>query len=119
MVRTARVDRLVVSSPASGSVTPKHILSWPEIRRGISFCFCASVPNRASGMGPKMFRCSALAPEKPAPLSATACMAMAASVRPRPEPPNSTGMAAPSQPASAMAVTKASGKSPVSSVRRQ
>ena len=34
-----------------------------------------------------MFMCSAEAPEKPAPDSATACIMMAASVRPRPEPP--------------------------------
>src|ERR1700741_5174952 len=72
--------------------------SWPAMRRGISFCFCSSVPNFASGIGPKMLRCSALAPEKPAPLSATACMAIAASVTPRPEPPSSTGMGGAPQP---------------------
>jgi hypothetical protein len=70
-------------------------------------------------MGPKMFRCRALAPVKPAPDSVTACMAIAASVRPRPEPPSSTGIAAPSQPAFAIAATKSSGNWPLSSVRRQ
>ena len=46
-------------------------------------------------------------------------MTIAASVTPRPEPPSSTGIAAPSQPASAMAATNSSGKRPVSSVLRQ
>ena len=118
-MRVACVVRLAVSRPASGSVTPKHILSWLAISRGISLRFCSAVPNFTKGIGPKMFRWSALAPVNPAPLSATACMAMAASVTPRPEPPSSTGMAAPSHPASAMAATKVSGNSPVSSVRRQ
>ena len=36
----------------------------------------------------------------PAPDSATACIITAASVMPRPEPPNSAGIAMPSHPAS-------------------
>ena len=43
------------------------------------------------------------APDIAAPDSATACIISAASVMPRPAPPNSAGMAMPSQPASAMA----------------
>ena len=71
--------------------------------RGSQASRCASVPNFTIGMGPKMFRCTALAPEKPAPLSATVRITMAASVRPSPAPPTLSGMAAPSQPPSAMA----------------
>ena len=108
-----------MSRPASGSVTAKHVRSSPAMILGMAFFRCSSVPNFTTGIRPKMFRCMALAPEKPAPLSATACMTIAASVRPRPEPPRSVGMATPSQPASAMAATKASGNSPLSSVRRQ
>ena len=117
--RSARVVRLAVSRPESGSVTAKHIRSRPSISRGIALAFWASEPNFTIGMGPKMFRCTALAPEKPAPDSATACMTRAASVSPRPAPPRASGMAAPSQPPEAMADTKASGKSPVSSTWRQ
>ena len=50
-----------------------------------------------------MFMCSAEAPDSPAPLSATACIISAASVMPRPAPPNSCGMAMPSQPSLAKA----------------
>ena len=98
-----------------GSVTPKHILSSPEISLGRAFWRWASVPNFTSGMGPKMFRWIAEAPEKPAPDSATACIITAASVRPRPAPPPLCGMAMPSQPPAAMSATKASGKAPLSS----
>ncbi len=108
-----------MSRPELGSVTAKHILSSPEIRRGRCFWRCSSVPNFTIGMGPKMFRWMALAPEKPAPDWATACIMIAASVRPRPAPPTLSGMATPSQPPCAMAATNSSGKIPVSSVRRQ
>jgi hypothetical protein len=119
LVRSARVSRLEVSSPEFGSVTAKHILSSPEMMRGRWCSRWASVPNFTIGMGPKMLRWMALAPEKPAPDCATVCMTMDASVRPRPAPPTLSGMATPSQPPSAMAATKASGKLPVSSVSRQ
>jgi hypothetical protein len=45
--------------------------------------------------------CTAEAPLIPAPDSAMACIMIAASVMPKPEPPNSVGVAMPSQPASA------------------
>jgi hypothetical protein len=108
-----------VSRPESGSVIPMQILSSPEINRGIARFLSSSLPNLTIGIGPKMFRCMALAPEKPAPDCATACMTRAASVSPSPAPPSSVGMAVPSHPPFAIAATKASGNSPVSSVRRQ
>ena len=76
-----------MSSPELGSVTAKHILSSPEIRGGSQASHCSREPNFTTGMGPKMLRWIALAPEKPAPLCATSRMTMAASVRPRPAPP--------------------------------
>ena len=74
--------------------------------------FCSSVPNTTTGLSPKMFMCSAEAPDKPAPDCAIACIISAASVMPRPEPPYSSGMAMPSQPASANALWKSCGKPP-------
>jgi len=46
---------------------------------------------------------------------ATVCIMIAASVTPRSAPPYSSGMAMPSQPASAIAWWKSAGKTPVSS----
>ncbi len=43
------------------------------------------------------------APDIAAPDSATACIMIAASVMPRPAPPYASGIAIPSQPASAIA----------------
>ncbi len=100
-------------------MTAKHILSSPAMMRGKSVRRWASEPNFTSGIGPKMLRWIADAPEKPAPDCATVCITMAASVRPRPAPPTLSGMATPSQPPSAMSRTKASGKTPVSSVFSQ
>ena len=60
-----------------------------------------------------MFMCSAEAPDKPAPDSAIVCIMIAASVMPRPAPPYSSGMAMPSQPASAKARWKSCGKAAV------
>ena len=62
--------------------------------------FCSSLPNTTTGLSPKMFMCSAEAPDKPAPDSAMACIISAASVTPRPAPPYSSGMQTPSQPSS-------------------
>ena len=59
-----------------------------------------------------MFICTAEAPEKPAPDSAIACIITAASVMPRPAPPNSSGMAMPSQPSLASALCSSAGKPP-------
>ena len=57
-----------------------------------------------------MFMCTAEAPEKPAPDSLIVCIISAASVMPSPAPPYSCGIAMPSQPASAIARWKSSGK---------
>ena len=65
-----------------------------------------------------MFMCTAEAPEKPAPDSATACIISAASVMPSPAPPCSGGIAMPSQPASASARWKSCGKAAVAIARK-
>jgi hypothetical protein len=91
----------VVLSPTLGSVTAKQALSVPLTMFGIARCCWSSVPNRIIGSSPKMLMWTAEAPLIPAPLSAIACIITAASVMPRPEPPNFSGMAIPSQPASA------------------
>ena len=59
-----------------------------------------------------MFMWTAEAPESPAPVPAIVCIMSAASVMPRPAPPYASGMAMPSQPASASARWKSSGKPP-------
>ena len=74
--------------------------------------FCSGVPNTTTGFKPKMFMCTADAPEKPAPDSAMACIITAASVMPRPEPPYSSGIAMPSQPSLASAWCSSDGKPP-------
>ena len=74
--------------------------------------FCSSVPNTTTGLSPKMFICSAEAPENAAPDSAMACIITAASAMPSPLPPYASGMAMPSQPPSAMARWKACGNAP-------
>ena len=51
----------------------------------------------------------------PPPWLATSCIITAASVTPRPAPPNSSGMVMPSHPASAIARWNANGKTPSSS----
>ena len=75
-------------------------------------CFCSSVPNSAIGCrlntGPWMLEAAAMPP----PDSATACIMIAASVMPSPAPPTSSGMAMPSQPASAIDMWKSCGKTP-------
>ena len=59
-----------------------------------------------------MFMWIAEAPLNPAPDSATACINTAASAMPSPLPPYSSGMAMPSQPASAIARWNSCGKPP-------
>ena len=65
---------LAVLSPASGSVTAKHAFSSPRMSGGSQRCFCSAVPNTTTGFNPKMFICTADAPEKPAPDSLMACI---------------------------------------------
>ena len=77
----------MVSSPASGSVTAKQAFSVPAISGGRKRAFCSSLPNTTTGLRPKMFMCSAEAPENAAPDSAMACIITAASVMPSPDPP--------------------------------
>ena len=80
---------------------------------------CSSVPNTTTGLRPKMLMCIAEAPDMPAPDSAIACIMIAASVMPRPEPPYSSGMQMPSQPSSASASWKSCGKPPSRSLFSQ
>jgi hypothetical protein len=68
-------------------VTAKQDFSLPAISGGRKRRFCSSVPNTTTGLRPKMFMCTAEAPEKAAPDSAIACIITAASVIPRPAPP--------------------------------
>ena len=84
---TALVLRLRVFRPVLGSVTAKHARSLPAIRPGSMRFFCSLLPNTTTGFRPKMFMCTAEAPENPAPDSAIACIITAASVMPSPEPP--------------------------------
>ena len=81
--------------------------------------FCSSLPNTTTGLSPKMFMCSAEAPDMPAPDSAMVCIRIAASVTPRPAPPYCCGMQMPSQPSSAKARWKSCGKPPALSLASQ
>jgi hypothetical protein len=76
-----------VFSPVLGSVTAKHARSLPATSGGSQRFFCSSVPYTTTGLSPKMFMCTAEAPEKPAPDSAMVCIMTAASVMPSPAPP--------------------------------
>ena len=58
--------------------------------------------DKEGGFPDDFYRAMADAPCRAAPDSATVCIRIAASVMPRPAPPYSSGMAMPSQPASAM-----------------
>ena len=101
-----------MSRPALGSVTAKQIRSSPLRTGGIIRCCCSSVPNSATGCmlktGPWMLDAAVIPP----PDSATACIMIAASVMPRPAPPTASGMATPSQPASAIDLWKSCGNTP-------
>jgi hypothetical protein len=92
-----------VFKPVLGSVTAKQARCLPWMSGGSMRAFCSSVPNTTTGLSPKMFMCTADAPEKPAPDSAIACIITAASEMPRPAPPNASGMAMPSHPSLASA----------------
>ena len=63
-------------------------------------CFCSWVPNSTTGCTLNTGMWTLDAPLMPAPDSAIACIITAASVMPSPEPPNSAGIAMPSQPLS-------------------
>ena len=73
--------------PVFGSVTAKQARSLPAMSGGNQRLFCSSVPKTTTGFRPKMFMCTAEAPEKPAPDSAIACIITAASLMPSPAPP--------------------------------
>jgi hypothetical protein len=81
------VLRLRVFKPVLGSVTAKQARSFPAMSGGSMRFFCSSLPNTTTGFSPKMFMCTADAPEKPAPDSAIVCIMIAASLMPRPAPP--------------------------------
>ena len=66
-----------------------------------------------------MFMWIAEAPDIAAPDCATACIMIAASVMPRPEPPYSSGMQMPSQPSAASACSNSCGKMPSRSCASQ
>ena len=70
---------------------------------------CSGVPNTTTGFSPNTFICTADAPDIPAPDSEIVRIMIAASVIPKPEPPYSSGMQMPSQPASASALWKSAG----------
>jgi hypothetical protein len=81
--------------------------------------FCSAVPNTTTGIGPKMFICTADAPVMPAPDCAMACIITAASATPSPAPPTASGMQMPSQPSSAIARWKSCGKRALRSASSQ
>ena len=71
---------------------------------------CSSVPNTTTGLSPNTFMWTADAPDMPAPDSEIVRIMIAASVMPRPEPPYSSGMQMPSQPASRQRLVEVGGK---------
>ena len=93
----------VVSSPASGSVTPKQTCRSPQAMRGRVACLSPSDPCTITGCMPKIDRCMELAAFIPPPDAATSSSSSDASVMPNPCPPYSSGVVMPSQPASANA----------------
>ncbi|MDT4833798.1 hypothetical protein FQZ97_674190 [compost metagenome] len=115
--RTALVLILVVSVPAVGSVTPIDCRRRsPAASAGRYLRFCSSLPFRSRVN--MLYSCPCTVPELP-PQRLTSSRITEASARPRPEPPYSAGTIADSQPALAMASTKASGKPFSSSILRQ
>ena len=70
-----------------GSVTAKQAFSLPLTIGGSIRRFCSSVPYTTTGLSPKIFMCTADAPEKPAPDAAMVCIITAASLMPSPDPP--------------------------------
>ncbi len=109
---SARVRMRVVLRPVLGSVTAKHARSLPAMRFGSMRFFWSSVPKTTTGFRPKIFMCTADAPEKPAPDSAIVCIMIAASVIPSPAPPCDSGIAMPSHPSRASAWWSSDGNPP-------
>ena len=103
----ATVRSAVVSVPLVGSVTPKACSrSSPLAIFGRYSAFCRSLPCRR--MVPMMYICAWQA----APLQPWRCTSSriaAAAESGRPEPPNSSGISAASQPASVSACTNSVG----------
>ena len=93
----------VVSSPASGSVTPKATCRSPVAMRGRYRARSSSLPYRTTGCIPKIDMWTALAPFIPAPDAATSSSTIEASSMPWPPPPYSSGIAIPTQPPAAIA----------------
>ena len=98
--------------PVFGSVTAKQATSSRLMMGGSQRRFCSSVPKATTGLSPNILIAIEAKPALAAPVSVIACTMVAASVMPRPEPPYSSGMAMPSQPASAIASQNASGNTP-------
>ena len=95
---------LVVSVPASGSVTPNETWSSPAATRGRYVDFIHSLPCLTTGFIPNTDRWIAEQPFRQAPEAAISSSRIEASVIPAPPPPYSSGMAMPTQPASANAL---------------
>ena len=102
-IKLANVVMRDVSSPAPGSVTPKHTCTSPVATGGNVRALSSSEPCTTTGCMPKIDRWIALAPFMAAPDLATSSSNIVASVIPRPWPPYSTGIVMPSQPPSAIA----------------
>src|SRR5580704_8520512 len=98
--------------PVLGSVTTKQDFSVPSAIPGSMRLHCSLVPNTTTGLSPNTFIWVAEAPDMPTPDSAIVRIMIAASTKPRPEPPYTSGMQMPSQPASASALWKSAGKPP-------
>ena len=87
----ANVEMLVVSVPASGSVTANEVCRSPSTgaqQVALLQVLGAVVDDR---LGPKMPMCTALQPPMPAPDAEISCSTIAASVTPSPPPPYSSG----------------------------
>ena len=94
----ANVFNLPVSKPASGSVTPKQVFSFPKINGGNHLSFCSLVPYTTIGCGPKILICIEDAAAMPPPVSEIFCIKIDASLTPNSLPPNSLGIQMPNQP---------------------
>jgi hypothetical protein len=117
--RRAIVSMRLVSVPAFGSVTPNARLRRPRAISGRIRRRRSSLPYRMIGMGGKTAKCTGDAPDSPAPEAQMASSMRTASVTPNPAPPYASGMASPSQPASAKAWTNSVGYSAFRSFSRQ
>src|ERR1700722_18691995 len=110
--RTARVFNCVVLRPVLGSVTAKQDRCAPDTIGGNIRSHRSLVPNTTTGLSPNTLISPRGAPDCPAPNSTIARIMIAASDMQRPEPPYSSGMQMPSQPAPASARWKSAGEPP-------